>query len=350
MGYELNGAEIVYINIDNRKLFSDFINKNKHSTLEHYMLLERMESNHSFLIYYHNKPAVLIPLYFEKNNTEASFLGMSLPPPLFSDDIILINKTLKKIIILVLKKLDDICVENNIKLIKLNYMTSIFNSKAYRMLHKELKKSFYQQYVFDMGILNLKNKNLNVDFSKGLKSDIKKWNTKINVDFFNFELSPLKYDEFVQKLEGYSDDDMDIIYSLYVNNMVEFCTLSYQDNYLGFVLFLIDKSNKSLMYYNAFKVDVNIPIHSIGVYQFIERYIEKEYDQMLFGVLSSSFNLLYIPSNKHRKITSFKNSFGGELEHMSVYQKFFSVDDYKNYMIIQTERIINNFKEKSIET
>ena len=328
--------KIDYINSENKSTFIDFLKENNFSTVEHYMVMERIEMNYSFLIYFNNKPSLLFPFVVENSNNSlrASFQGVSLPSPLFSNEIINSNKILIKIIKNALGIINNICIEKNIESIKFNFLTKDIDIKGYQVLHTLLKREFYQLDIFDIGFLNLKDEKIYSNFSKGLKYDIKKWKDILKVNFFKNDKVLLSYEQFSQKLEHYKNNDLKVLYTLYSQNMVDFITVEYESSVCGYLFFLVNSSNKIVTYYSAFKIDkLHAPIHAVGLYYALLRYQEEGYNQLELGILSSSINIEYIPSQKQQNISSFKSSFGPKLKHMSVYKRFFHENGYQEHML-----------------
>ncbi len=337
--------KVEFIDIKNRCSFNSFLENNSFTTVEHYFLLEEIESNYSFIVYFNNKPALFFPLVLENiNNTlKGAFKGVSLPSPLF-DGVIESNKIRKRIIKYALDIIDSICLDNQVESLKINFLTTLININEYQILHTLLKKNFYYLDIFDIGFLDLNEVDIYRKFSKGLKSDIKRWKNTLEINYFNYGVELLTFENFINELEYYKGSDLKILYTFYIENKLDFITIKQDNKNCGYLLFLIDSNNKIVNYYSAFKLEeINIPIHAIGLYYAIEKYISKGYSQLELGILSSSVNLGYIPSIKQQKISNFKNAFGLKLKHMSVYQKFFSMDDYFVYVDNQLQKLINSY-------
>jgi len=314
--------EIINYSFEKHNKIAKNLIKNKISNLDHEIILSNKNISSSFLIFENKQLLALVPLNFEIDKTGykyGKFFNLSIPGPIFSDDIS--NKKFKKIIKLILEELNAKCIKEKAKSIKINFSDSInYNTnsqKFFILLENLIKENFTNKSFLGLRI-NLKDEinELLKKISKGHKSEIKKQSNK-KYYFKNYTEGKLKLNEFKEMLtdqignkeyiepmyEMYKKNKVLIVYENKIRNFS--CIFSLTDETVGY---LVDN-------------DTATNHHSL-IYESIKHF--KNFNRIKyinFGVIGNLYNTDINFTKKKENISTFKKGFGGEKYLLSVFEK-----------------------------
>ncbi|MFW2501334.1 GNAT family N-acetyltransferase [Clostridium diolis] len=351
--------EIKFINEMDYKIWNEFCINNSYATFFHtsYAMEYFKECSFnikaqqkSFMIYENNNLIACMPVFLETidNENNLSYGGGQLLSPLITETL---NKAGKrKVMKIILQKLDEIAYENNVN--KISFYIPYLSNKYINSL---VKYNYFLQYgyVDTSGltcILDLEptEEEIFKKFTKGHKADINKSKKYLELEIINNEdVSEKKIDDFMRyyfKIAGkhtrpqntfnnickWVKEEKGVLFKAIYNNNV--CGYSFYSYY------------KDTAYYYMACKDNNLNNLKISHYLQWEaiKYLKNQGIKFLeLGTQDFEDTLYNFPSEKDINISKFKRGFGGFIMPVYKAEKFYSSKSLKKCYEERIEKYIS---------
>lgn len=324
--------------------------KDKISNLNHIIIILKSfkKNNLSFALLNENKIKAICPFHYEidysnkKKRKQGTLFGISLPGLIVSDEID--SKEMRSIVLETLNEIDRLSLKHSLSKVEICFSDFInfdLKSEKFKILYRLLMEYKYLDISLIGNRIDL-SRDLDVtlqSMSKGHKAIIKK--NKYNFIFYNFENKKLDFKIFCRLAEGLTDHKTyaPFFYEIYKKNLFDIVEVFDKDKKIAYAGFC--KINNIVEYFISKVIDKRINTHHTMIYEAIKKYKSEGYKFLHLGVVSYGPSLHYIPSKKALNISIFKRGFKGTNYPLTIFEKYFSKEHFKNDQSLRIKNFSN---------